>query len=85
MAYIPDTLEQTMWYHGGIIRNQNSLKDALAKIHSVTQILPEVMVSESEDLLDVVEFNHMLTASEIVCRAAMETLTTHCAGTPPLC
>lgn len=67
-----ETLEQTMWYHGGIIRNQSSLKEVLTKIRSVTQILPEVMVNEREDLLAVIEFNHMLTVSEMVCRAALE-------------
>lgn len=64
-------LRQTMWEKAGIVRSEQSLREALEVVEAVRDRSKRIKVEDSQDLIGLVKLGAMLTVSEMVCRAAI--------------
>jgi fumarate reductase (CoM/CoB) subunit A len=64
-------LKTIMWGKAGIIRNRQSLNEALVDIERIRKSLTKTMVTGTKDLLDNIITGNMLTVSEMVVRSAL--------------
>jgi len=64
-------LKTIMWGKAGIIRNRQSLNEALVDIKRISESLNKTMVMGPKDLLDIIILGNMLTVSEMVVRSAL--------------
>jgi fumarate reductase (CoM/CoB) subunit A len=65
------SLKQTMWDKVGVIRNGQSLDDALGEIIALREQLRTVSLTDYRQLAQAIKLASMLTVSEMVCRAAL--------------
>jgi len=65
-----EALKKNMWFNAGIIRNQDSLNEALKTINELTKA--QVNVTSFTDLLRLLEFRNMGLIGEMVSRSALE-------------
>lgn len=75
------SLRQVMWDKVGIIRSQEGLEEALANIMGIREQLKMASVRDYSQLTRAIKLTNMLTASEMVCRAALarkESRGAHC-------
>jgi len=72
---IKKELEEIMWKHVAIIRNEEGLKAALDRINELKEMLKDMrvtdVVSYNNDLLDALEVTKMLEIAEIVTKSAL--------------
>jgi fumarate reductase (CoM/CoB) subunit A len=66
------TFKETMWYNVGIIRNQPGLENALEKIEEIKSACAWVRVSDSKNLISLLEFDNMLLLAEVVARSSLQ-------------
>ena len=68
-------LMEIMWENVAIIRNEEGLKLALARIEEIQNKLPDMKVSKdsgySKDLLDAIEIQNMLEVASLVIQSAL--------------
>lgn len=69
-ADLIEALKKNMWFNAGIIRNQDSLNEALKTINELTKA--QVNVTSFTDLLRLLEFRNMGLIGEMVSRSALE-------------
>lgn len=69
-ADLIEALKKNMWFNAGIIRNQDSLNEALKTINELTKA--QVNVTSFTDLLRLLEFRNMGLIGEMVGRSALE-------------
>ena len=66
---------EIMWENVAIIRNEEGLKLALARIEEIQNKLPDMKVSKdsgySKDLLDAIEIQNMLEVASLVIQSAL--------------
>ena len=65
------SLRTTMWNKAGALRDETSLKEALAEIASLKERYHQVSVSSYRELIGVLELRSMLVTAEMVARAAL--------------
>jgi succinate dehydrogenase/fumarate reductase flavoprotein subunit len=71
MDQLKRSLKQTMWDKVGVIRDRESLGDALTKILALREQLKRVSLRDYRQLLQAVKLTNMLIVSEMICRAAL--------------
>lgn len=64
-------LRQAMWQKAGIVRNQQSIEEALSLVKTVQERLAQVKVDSPVELVKLLKLRNMATVSEMVCRAAL--------------
>lgn len=64
-------LRQTMWNNVGIIRDKESLEDAINTIQTLKKKALNAKVNNLNDLITLLEFLNMLTVSEIISKTAL--------------
>lgn len=69
-ADLIEALKNTMWFNAGIIRNQDSLNEALKTLKDLTDT--RTKVTSFTDLIRFLEFRNMGVIGEMVCRSALE-------------
>jgi len=65
------SLKETMWHRVGIIRDGQGLKQALNELAAIGERYPHVSATSVQELKQAVRLGNTLTASEMVCRAAL--------------
>lgn len=71
IASLHDELKHTMWYGAGILRTDNSLKQALQAIQSLKEQMRKANISSPADLIYFLKMRNMLLVSEMVCNSAL--------------
>ncbi len=69
---IQTLLKETMWQRAGIIRSEESLREALKVIATCGQRLQHADVRDHRRLAGALSLESMLTVSEMICRAALQ-------------
>lgn len=64
-------LKETMWHKGGIVRSEQSLKEALEEILSAREGLERVRVGSPQQLWQAIELGNMLTLAEMILSSAL--------------
>ena len=70
-ATLLQSLKETMWHRAGIIRDAKALQQALEQVASLNQRYRRISVADGRGLLRALKLGNMLTASEMICRAAL--------------
>jgi len=65
------SLKEAMWHGAGIIRNAQGLKHVLEQVASLKERYHDVSVDNGRELQHALKLGNMLTASEMICRAAL--------------
>lgn len=65
------SLQKTMWQKAGLIRDATGLKQAIREIDNLRERLSRVTVSDESGLHLALRLSNMLTAAEMICRAAL--------------
>ena len=64
------SLKQTMWYKGGVVKSGQGLGEALKEIAALKERWQSVAVSSHSELCEALQLQAMLGVSEMICRAA---------------
>ncbi len=64
-------LRETMWHQAGIIRDKNSLEQALRELHSLRPHTEAIQVNDPRDLTSAIELSNMVLVAEMICQAAL--------------
>ncbi|MDD4858854.1 MAG: FAD-binding protein [Dehalococcoidales bacterium] len=65
-------LKDTLWQKAGIIRDAQTLAQAIDEIKILSRESQQIGISSSHDLWQAFELANMLSVSEVVCQAALE-------------
>lgn len=65
------SLKELMWLKAGILRDRESLDEALDKIRDLRSEAATARIDDTSDLIRCLELENMLRISEVVCRAAL--------------
>jgi succinate dehydrogenase/fumarate reductase flavoprotein subunit len=68
---IENVLKQTMWEKAGLMKDRQSLNEALTQIHELKNRTAYVSLHDYKELLQLTRVFNMLTVSEMVCRASL--------------
>jgi len=68
---VRDSLRETMWFKGGIVRHGEELSQALREIKKLKNDCPKITVRTLEDLVGALELANLLELSHIICRSAL--------------
>ncbi|MCP4577974.1 MAG: FAD-binding protein [Deltaproteobacteria bacterium] len=65
------TLKEVMWIEAGVLRNHDSLNDALTRIKEIRSLGKKTVLGTVVELKRYLELQNMLLLSEMVCRAGL--------------
>jgi fumarate reductase (CoM/CoB) subunit A len=65
------TAREVMWLKAGVIREKGGIQEAADRIRELRDRLNESGVQNPRELIRRIEFEHSLTVSEMICRAAL--------------
>ncbi len=71
LKQLTSSLKKTIWENAGIIRNSDSLKNALSIIEKIESNLPDTSIHNTRELMRFIELRNMLTVSRNVCHSAL--------------
>ena len=71
IKFLTASLKEVMWDKAGILRDQESLEDALSKILEIKALSRESGIEDIRELMKLLELQNMLVVSEAVCRSAL--------------
>jgi succinate dehydrogenase/fumarate reductase flavoprotein subunit len=68
---ITNHLKKTMWHNGGIVRSEESLKQALEQISAIKEGLTRAKAGSPQKLWQTIELGNMLLVSEMILTSAL--------------
>jgi succinate dehydrogenase/fumarate reductase flavoprotein subunit len=68
---LTSSFKKVIWENAGIIRNRDSLENALSSIKEIELDLHKVRIHKIRELRRFLELRNMLTVSKIVCHSAL--------------
>jgi succinate dehydrogenase/fumarate reductase flavoprotein subunit len=68
---IKEELQQIMWKHAGIVRDEKNLKVGLRKLHSLEKRLDRIKIKNTRDLIGAIDAKNMVTLAKFVVQSAL--------------